>query len=121
LQWVIEDGGENKAIGVTYTSTFATNEFFELDFEWDNIVLPAIEKIPESQYCNRLAKLFKVTKPTCYEYEVMTANMGNTGAWDNGPNRISKDDPKNDYYFSVFSRMEEKLETREFDYIFNTL
>lgn len=121
LQWVIEDGGENNAIGVTYTSTFTTNEFFELDFEWDNIVLPAIEKIPESQYCNHLTKLFKVTKPTCYEYEVMTGDMGNTGVWDNGPKRISKDDPKNDYYFSVFSRMEEKLETREFDYIFNTL
>lgn len=121
LQWVIEDGGENKAIGVTYTSTFATKDFFELDYEWDNIVLPAIEQIPKSEYCNRLARLFKVTKPTCYEYEVMTGNMANTGVWDHGPKRLSEGNPKNVYYLSIFSRMEEELETRDFDYIYNTL
>ena len=121
LQWTIESSGENNVIGVTYTSTFSTEEFFCLDYEWENIVLPVAEISSGSNYCKKLGKLFKLSKPTCYEYEVMTGNMANTGVWDNGPSRVSKNNPKNDYYFSVFSRMEEELEKRELDYIYNTL
>lgn len=121
LQWVIEAGEEHDVIGITYTSTFTTDEFFELDYEWENIVLPVSEISTTAQHCKRLVALFKMSKPTCYEYEVMTGVFANTGVWDNGPKRLERDNPKNDYYCSIFSRMEEELEKRDLDGIYNTL
>lgn len=118
LEWVIEDGkkdnkvGEN-LIGVTYTSAFYNEEFFKLDFEWDNIALP-VQTSNKSGHCSILSNLLELTKPTCYEYEVMQGNMHNTGVWDNGPKRgRGYNDPKTDYYSSTFSRLEEELESRE--------
>ena len=70
LEWVIEKRREINAIGVYYTSAFKNNEFYELDHEWDNVVLP-VQKTSEKSICQELASLFTMTKPTCYEYEFM--------------------------------------------------
>ncbi len=117
LEWVIEDGksgnkiGEN-LLGITYTSAFYNQEFFNLDFEWDNIAIP-VQTSNSSGHCSTLGNLFELTKPTCYEYEVMQGNMHNTGFWDNGPKRLQDyTGPKSDYFSSTFSRLEEELETR---------
>lgn len=113
LEWVIEKRREINAIGVYYTSAFKNDDFYELDHEWDNLVLP-VQKISEKGICKELASLFTMTKPTCYEYEFMQGNINNTGVWDDGPNRKSVDKKKESYYWSLFSRLEENMENEEF-------
>lgn len=67
LEWVIEDGkddnkiGEN-LLGVTYTSAFYNEEFFYLDFEWDNLAIP-VQTTNKTGHCSILSKLFELTKP----------------------------------------------------------
>lgn len=114
LEWVIEKRREINAIGVYYTSAFKNSEFYSLDHEWDNLVLP-VQKTDEKGICKELASLFTMTKPTCYEYEFMQGNINNTGVWDNGPKRKSSDGNKASYYSSLFSRLEEKMENAEFN------
>ena len=113
LEWVIEKRKEINAIGVYYTSAFKNSEFYDLDHEWDNIVLP-VQKTSGKGICQELASLFTMTKPTCYEYEFMQGNINNTGVWDGGPKRKSLDNKKTDYYWSIFSRLEEKMENADF-------
>lgn len=50
LEWVIEKRREINAIGVYYTSAFKNNEFYDLDHEWDNIVLP-VQKAGDNGIC----------------------------------------------------------------------
>ena len=114
LEWVIEKRKDINAIGVYYTSAFKNNEFYELDHEWDNLVLP-VQKTNDKGICQELASLFTMTKPTCYEYEFMQGNINNSGVWDGGPKRKSEDREKNNYYWSLFSRLEEKMEDGPFD------
>ena len=114
LEWVIEKRKEIKAIGVYYTSAFKNSEFYRLDHEWDNLVLP-VQKTYDKGICKELASLFTMTKPTCYEYEFMQGNINNTGVWDDGPKRKSLDEEKTSYYWSLFSRLEEKMENADFD------
>lgn len=114
LEWVIEKRKEIKVIGVYYTSAFKNNEFYDLDHEWDNIVLP-VQKTSDKGICQELASLFTMTKPTCYEYEFMQGNINTTGVWDDGPKRTSVDKKKTNYYRSLFSRLEEKMEDADFD------
>lgn len=109
LEWVIEKRREINAIGVYYTSAFKNREFYSLDHEWDNLVLP-VQKASDKGICQELASLFTMTKPTCYEYEFMQGHINNTGVWDDGPKRKSVDKAKASYYWSLFSRLEEKME-----------
>ena len=114
LEWVIEKRREINAIGVFYTSAFKNSEFYDLDHEWDNVVLP-VQKSSDKGICQELASLFTMTKPTCYEYEFMQGNINTTGVWDDGPKRSSLDKKKTSYYWSLFSRLEEKMENAVFD------
>jgi len=108
LEWVIEKRREINAIGVYYTSAFKNDEFYDLDHEWDNLVLP-VQKTSGKGICQELVSLFTMTKPTCYEYEFMQGNIFNTGVWDGGPKRTNDDKKKDSYYWSLFSRLEEKM------------
>lgn len=114
LEWVIEKRKEINAIGIYYTSAFKNNEFYSLNHEWDNLVLP-VQKTSDKGICQELASLFTMTKPTCYEYEFMQGNINNTGVWDNGPKLKRQDNEKSRYYWSLFSRLEEKMESATFD------
>lgn len=113
LEWVIEKRKEINAIGVYYTSAFKNNEFYDLDHEWDNLVLP-VQKTSEKGICQELVSLFTMTKPTCYEYELMQGNISNTGVLDNETKRKSPDEPKDRYYWSLFSRLQETMENAIF-------
>lgn len=117
LEWTINKRHETSAIGVYYTSVFKNQNFFPLlDEEWDNIAIPVQKPLAQTAFCPKLKQLFKLTKPTCYEYEHVLGNIDAVGFWDNGPERLklgNKD--KNDYYVSQFSRMEELLLKRKYD------
>lgn len=120
LEWVIENNSNKKETiyGVYYTSVNRNEDFYwGLDHEWDNLAIPVQTPLSEEAYCPKLKQLFYCTRPTCYEYEFILGNINNTGHWDGGPKRRDSDGMKNDYYRSVFSRMEELLEKRSFNVI----
>ncbi len=108
LEWVIEKRREINAIGVYYTSAFKNSEFYDLDHEWDNIVLP-VQKTRDKGICQELASLFTMTKPTCYEYEFMQGNINTVDVQDDRPMRESEDENNVSYKWSLFSRLEEKM------------
>ena len=117
LEWVIEKRREINAIGVYYTSAFKNSEFYSLDHEWDNLAIPVQEPLGSDLFCPVLKRIFHSTKPTCYEYELIQGNINTTGYWDGGPQRSDPNGLKDDYYMSLFSRMEELLERRVFDVV----
>lgn len=116
LEWVIEMQFGYDCMGIAYTSAFKTAEFFPLDYEWENFVLPVQVLKPNREHCSVLSFLFNMSKPTCYEFEQMRGTFNHDGMWYNGPGRLKDGNPsKHDYYYSIFSLLEEELETREFD------
>lgn len=56
-----------------------------------------------------------MTKPTCYEYELMQGKISNTVVWEEVPARTIVDKKKKHYYSSLFSRLEEKMVNADFD------
>ncbi|NPD93271.1 MULTISPECIES: RES domain-containing protein [Bacteroidales] len=122
LEWSIEKGPKHKLLGVIYTSSFFNREFFDLDYEWENIALP-VQKMPsKTNYCPVLASLFKLTKPTCYEYEVMLGNLRLLSFNDEDNFQyLDGDKDKTAYYMSSFNLMEEVLMTKESDLIYRDM
>ena len=119
LEWAIEknDSKSEQINGVYYTSANRNMDFYILDHEWDNLALPVQESLITEDFCPALKELFWCTKPTCYEYELIQGNINTTGYWDDGPKRKDPEGLKDDYYMSLFSRMEELLEKRIFDVV----
>ena len=54
-------------VGIKYRSVLANNEFDFSASKCDNIVIPAIRN--DREYDDRLCELFRITKPTCEEFE----------------------------------------------------
>lgn len=121
LEWTINKRKETSVLGVYYTSVFKNQDFFcSLDFEWENIAIPVQNPLASSKFCPKLKQLFKLTKPTCSEYEHVLGNIGATGFRDNGPERYRTGEiGKGDYYISQFSRMEELLLKKNYDDVDN--
>lgn len=117
IEWIIDrnQSKEQPLLGIYYTSTNRNSDFYILDHEWDNLAIPVQNTMSGDEFCPKLKALFYCTKPTCYEYEHVQGHINTTGYWDNGPKRIDPQGLKDDYYKSVFSRMEELLENKSFD------
>ena len=116
LEWIIDNrfGNKNGLMGVYYTSANRNDDFYILDHEWDNLAIPVQDPLSDEDFCPKLKKVFKCTNPTCYEYELIQGNINTTGKWDSGPKRTDSEGYKDDYYMSLFSRMEELIEKRTF-------
>lgn len=122
LEWSIEKGPTHNLLGVIYTSSFFNREFFDLDYEWENIALPVQKMSSKVNYCPILASLFKLTKPTCYEYEVMLGNLRLPSLNDEGNCQyLDGDKDKTAYYMSSFNLMEGVLMTKESDLIYRDM
>lgn len=119
LEWIIDKASTKgqQILGVYYTSANKNEDFYVLDHEWDNLVLPVQDAITSEEFCPLLKHLLYCTKPTCYEYELIQGNINTTGYWGDGPSRNNSGDNKDDYYWSLFSRMEELIERRTFDVV----
>lgn len=116
LEWIIDPnlGKKDGLAGVYYTSANRNEDFYILDHEWDNLAIPVQDSLSNEDFCPRLKQMFWCTKPTCYEYEHIQGNINATGYWDNGPKRKDPSGLKDDYYRSLFSRMEELIEKGTF-------
>ena len=119
IEWVIDRnlGKDEPVLGIYYTSANMNKDFYILDHEWDNLAIPVQNALSAEEFCPRLKNIFHCTKPTCYEYEHIQGNINATGYWDDGPKRKDPEGLKDDYYMSVFSRMEELIEKRTFDVV----
>ena len=110
LEWVISNRREKGAIGIYYTSVFKNKDFFvDLTSEWDNMAIPVQNPLSNKKFCPHLTELFKLTKPTCYEYENMLGNIKAKIEFD--------DEHENDYTTTQFSRLEELLKKKHFDVV----
>lgn len=122
LEWSIEKGPSRKLMGVIYTSAFYNQEFFNLDYEWENIAMPVQTLSSKDNYCPVLVSMFDVTKPTCYEYEVMLGNLRLYGPLDEY-NEIHLEDKidKTAYRMSSFKLLEGVLSWKESDIIYRDM
>lgn len=122
LEWCIEKGTNHNLLGVIYTSSFFNQEFFDLDYEWENIALPVQKVASETNYCPVLVSLFKVTKPTCYEYEVMLGNLRLFSFNDeDNCQYFDGEKDKTAYYTSSFKLLEGVLSGKESDLIYRDM
>ncbi len=117
LEWIIDNryGNKDGLAGVYYSSANRNEDFYILDHEWDNLAIPVQDSLSDEDFCPKLKKMFVCTKPSCYEYEHLRGKINTMGYWDNGPKRTDPKGVKNDYYMSLFSRMEELIESKIFN------
>lgn len=113
LEWVISNRRDTKAIGVYFTSAFKNNDFFSgLESKWDNMAIPVQNPLSHKMFCPQLSSLFKLTKPTCYEYEKICGNI------DDGPVWMDLGDDNKEYDFSQFGKMETLVKKKTFDVVY---
>lgn len=62
--------------GVRYTSVHKNEDFKFPDNKFDNVVIPVVEPLSRVDNCPTLRQLFKITNPTCDEYERIRGNNG---------------------------------------------
>lgn len=106
---------DNKSIdGIVYTSVHNTNDFKFPDFVKINYVFPVKEQNSGYTHCPQLCEMFRITKPTCEEYERI--KHGSVIGPDNFPIKTSTDVSKADaqkhynYEVSLFRSIERNLE-----------
>lgn len=87
-------------IGIYYTSVYKNDEFGYDGNVFNNCAIPTFETTKESKYCPVLCKHFKLTSPTCEEYErIKTA----------GESNLYWNDNRTDYEKSSFGMIEHAL------------
>lgn len=116
MQLVISD--LDRFDGILYTTSHYNKEF---KFPYDkflNIVIPVKDPLSTTKNCPRLAEMFTLTDPTCYEFEDLKYNIGRP-AWetfDNDTNNDAEEKGKRDHYESSrFSILEESLKENNKD------
>ena len=97
-------------IGTYYTSVFINNDFgFDMD-KFGNIVVPVMSPLSGKQYCKVLSEKFKITMPTCDEWEqartagyrILDMNIVNSTL-------VIKQHNNAGYDYSSFGRLEARL------------
>lgn len=58
-----------KIFGILYTSTHINNDLNFSDKEFINWAIPVLNPLSGSKYCPILCDTFKITQPTCEEFE----------------------------------------------------
>lgn len=76
-EWVISTNNNKKAtdpekiIGIAYTSAQKNDEFDYPLNSYDNYAIPVLKPLASKNYCKKLTDIFRVTKPTYYDLEVL--------------------------------------------------
>lgn len=86
--------------GIYYTSVYKNNEFDYPDYVFNNYAIPTFETTKGTNYCPILCNFFKLTDPTCEEYErIRTSGVSN----------LRWNDNRTDYEKSSFGLVEHAL------------
>lgn len=117
-EWIIahnrEKGREgDPIIGIVYTSAQKNKDFDYPDDSNDNYAIPVISPLNRKKYCTGLKSLFKLTKPTYYDLEVLRHGGHNTDSGDFG---ISEEEQikQENINLSPFGQMEKYLNNYDF-------
>ena len=110
-EWIINNnnngsGKRKKGLiyGIRYTSSFASKEFEFPGTKSDNVVFFVLDPLSSKKHCPELSKLFKITSPTCNEYEKLKKGYDvDSGTYDNEANL------EFNYDSSDFGQLEERL------------
>lgn len=105
-------------LGVIFTSTHISNDFMFPKRIYDNIAIPALDVSSSDGYCNILSRCFKLTDPTCYEYEEIKSGFGIDG----GLFGLTEEEQlEENYRLSKMGNLEDRLNTtfeyKQFPYI----
>lgn len=101
--------------GVIYTSTHVTKDFPYGKRFLENIVLPVVQTNRDSNYCNYLASLFEISRPSCYEYESLKENTTRL-FWENLSQELTNEEKVLEQYNqSKMGYLEEKLKNGTFN------
>lgn len=79
-EWVISrnrdkrDGENQEIIGIIYTSVQKNSDFDFPSDSYDNYAIPVLKPFSRSLFCDRLIEMFKITKPTYYDLEILKHN-----------------------------------------------
>lgn len=108
-------------LGVIFTSTHISNDFMFPKRIYDNIAIPALDISASDGYCNILSWTFKLTDPTCYEYEEIKNGFGIDGEHFRP---TGEDQLEENYRLSKMGDLEDRLkstfEYKQFSYIVPT-
>lgn len=93
--------------GVRYTSVHINDQFGYPQVGFNNLALP-VPGIKSPSFAKPLSDLFKLTEPTCEEYERIKFHLGpDTIYWD------AFETPEGRYKYSLWGRLEEYLSDTE--------
>lgn len=88
--------------GIYYTSVYKNSEFGYPDYVFNNYAIPTFETTNGTNYCPMLCDFFKLTDPTCEEYERIRT-----------PGVINWNDNRTNYEKSSFGLVEYALKDEE--------
>lgn len=100
----------NKLQGIIYTSTLKNNDFGFWYDVFENVAIPVIEVLSNQKYCPQLANSFKITNPTCDEYEQIRCPYGfDGGTYDS---KTEEEEAKERYSLSLMGKIEKRLKEK---------
>ena len=109
MEWLTTYGGATvqDLKGVRYTSVHINDQFGYPQEAFNNLALP-VPGVKSPVFAKPLSDLFKLTDPTCEEYERIKFHLGpDTIYWD------AFDKPSGRYKYSLWGRLEEYLSDTE--------
>lgn len=116
-EWIISRNRDKRVcpeiIGIIYTSVQKNSDFdFPLD-SYDNYAIPVLKPFSRV-YCDRLIEMFKITKPTYYDLEILKYNE----TIDCGRYGLTSDEQKiENLRTSHFGKLEKFLGNCKFEFI----
>lgn len=117
-EWIItNNNSENKKekiYGIRYTSSLSASSTSGFEYPKDklgNIAFFVLDPLSTKTYCPQLSKVFKITDPTCNEYEKLKCGYGvDLGVID----KLSEEERlKFNYKISDFGNLEKRLQDTE--------
>lgn len=105
MEWLmtVEGGVKQDIKGIRYTSVHINDDFDFPPFYFENIAIP-VPGPKKLSFCKKIDKLFKITDPTCEEFERIKMNL-ELGVADFDELQT----PNGKYKYSLFGLIEENL------------
>lgn len=117
-EWIISNNNsenkKEKIYGIRYTSSLSASSTSGFEYpkdKLDNIAFFVLDPLSTKTYCPQLSKVFKITDPTCNEYEKLKCGYGiDLGTIDKLP---KEEQLKFNYKISDFGNLEKRLQDTE--------
>lgn len=122
MQWIIKENSEiykteggteikDLLLGIHYISAHFNRDFNFPSHVFKNLAVPVVD-VKRGEYCAVLSNLFKITNPTCYEYEQIRSSESRMfwGKTYGDSEEEKEEERKDNYEKSAFGFIEERLQ-----------